>query len=243
MRRAVASGVEIAVAMAVVLVLAVQPAGASHPRTKSTAPLRVSLVPAYTACVAPDRTHGPPLAFPSCSSPQQASSRLTAGNPPTQAAQLVGDWRVHPIAGVPGPPDDSQARILSSVEDVRCGAPSAGCPTPGADYAGDLEVRIQMRISDHYNAVVPGPSYPDPATMQDIELAFDFSCATTSDPGIGATCSYHTDLTAYYPGALKDSKRMIMEFGPVRVFDGGADGDAATDDGSAPFLTQGLFVP
>jgi hypothetical protein len=28
-----------------------------------------SLVPAYAPCTAPDRMHGPPLAFPSCSAP------------------------------------------------------------------------------------------------------------------------------------------------------------------------------
>jgi hypothetical protein len=36
---------------------------------------------------------------------------------------------------------------------------------------------------------------------------------------------------------------MVIEFGAVKVFDGGDDGDAQTDDGAQLFLTQGVFVP
>ena len=36
-----------------------------HARPKGATPLRVALVPAYSACASPNRTHGPPLAFPS----------------------------------------------------------------------------------------------------------------------------------------------------------------------------------
>ena len=35
--------------------------------------MRLSLVPAYSQCAAPNRTHGPPLAFASCNPPAQTS--------------------------------------------------------------------------------------------------------------------------------------------------------------------------
>jgi hypothetical protein len=243
-RRGVISGVGSGLALVATLLLVMQPAGATHLRPKIAQSLNVSLVPAYTQCVAPDRNHGPPLAFPSCSSPQQVSSRLTVGNPPAQPAGLEGRWTIIAKWGVPGPPDDSGAPILTSIDDVRCGSsPSPGCPTPGADYAGDIDVRAVVRISDHYNALAPGSTFPDPATVQDLELSFPLSCAATSDPDIGATCSLHSDILYHYPGVAKDSKRMVLEFGQVRVMDGGEDGDAATDDGAETFLTQGVFIP
>jgi hypothetical protein len=244
MRRAVAAGVGTALALVAVAALVSQPAIGSHARPKATAPLKVSLVPAYSPCAAANRQHGPPLAFPSCSPPQQASTRLTAGNPPAQAAQLEGYWSIFVRPGLAGPPDDTAARMFSTITDVRCGAPSAGCPTAGADYAGELEVRITVRMSDHYNAVALGGG-TDPATVQDVDLSFSMPCFTTSDPAIGATCSHYpgADILSFYPGAVKDSKRVVMEFGPVKVLDGGDDGDADTDDGAQQFLTQGVFIP
>ena len=44
-------------------------------------PLRVPLVPAYRACAAPNREHGPPLAFGSCNPPVLRSDYLTVGTP------------------------------------------------------------------------------------------------------------------------------------------------------------------
>ena len=46
---------------------------AAYPRPKGAGPLRVSLVPAYDECTAPNREHGPPLAYPSCNPPAQSS--------------------------------------------------------------------------------------------------------------------------------------------------------------------------
>jgi hypothetical protein len=40
-------------------------AQATHPRRKGASPIYMPLVPAYAACAAPNRTHGPPLAFAS----------------------------------------------------------------------------------------------------------------------------------------------------------------------------------
>ena len=227
--------------MAAALVMAA-PANATHARPKGAAPLRASFVPAYQQCAAPDRTHGPPLAFPSCSSPSQVTNRLTVGNPPAQPANFVGSWIQQVTVGVPGPPDDSCAPNSASMSDVRCTGVSGGCAGAGADYTGELEVRVTARISDHWNAVAAGGG-PDPATVQDIDLRIPAMCTATSDPGVGGACSINTDLNVVYPGSIKDSKRMIIEYGQVRVLDGGDDGDTATDDGAQTFLTQGVFIP
>ena len=42
----------------------------THVRPAGATPFRVPLVPAAKHCTAPNRTHGPPLAFPSCNPPQ-----------------------------------------------------------------------------------------------------------------------------------------------------------------------------
>ena len=51
------------------------------PRPEGASPLLVSLVPAYNACTAPNRTHGPALEFPSCNPPVRSSAPLTVGSP------------------------------------------------------------------------------------------------------------------------------------------------------------------
>jgi hypothetical protein len=231
----------LALVMGAALVMAA-PADANHVRPKGADPLRASFVPAYQACAAPDRTHGPPLAFPSCSSPTQVTNRLTVGNPPAAPANFIGSWIQQVTVGVPGPPDDSCAPNSASITDVRCKGVSGGCAAAGADYTGQLEVRVTARISDHWNAVAAGGG-PDPATVQDIEFEIPVICTATADPGIGSSCSVNTDLNVVYPGSIKDSKRMIIEYGQVRVVDGGDDGDATSSDGEATFLTQGVFIP
>ena len=53
----------------------------ASPVRRAPRPFYVPLVPAYAPCTAPDRTHGAPLAFGSCSAPARASSNLTVGTP------------------------------------------------------------------------------------------------------------------------------------------------------------------
>jgi hypothetical protein len=228
--------------LATVCLLIAAPVEAIHPRPAGASPLRVSLVPAYSQCTAPDRIHGPPLAFPSCSSPQQISTRLTVGNPPAQGANLLGSFKIRVKPGTPGPPEDAGAPISTSITDVRCVATSGGCATPGADYAGELEVRLRVRVSDHFNATAPGGG-TDPATMQDVDLSIPVTCAATAEPAVGGTCSNTTDILFVYPGIAKEKKRMILELEQVLVLDGGDDGDTATDDDAEAFLKQGIFIP
>ena len=64
-----------------VCLLTAASAQATHPRPKAATPMRMSLVPAYAECVAPNRTHAPPLASPSCNPPAQTSAQATVGTP------------------------------------------------------------------------------------------------------------------------------------------------------------------
>ena len=63
-----------------------------YPRPRGATPFRASLVPAYAQCTAPNRTHGAPLAFGSCSPPAPRSSFLTFGTPDAngRGANAVG---------------------------------------------------------------------------------------------------------------------------------------------------------
>jgi hypothetical protein len=86
------------------------PAQAIHPRPKGASPMRLSLVPTYNQCTAPNRTHGPPLAFPSCNPPAQTSAQATVGTPDAFGGQanFSGAFYISVLVGVPGPPDDSE---------------------------------------------------------------------------------------------------------------------------------------
>ena len=50
-----------------------------YPRPKGATRIQLSLVPAYEPCAVPNRTHGPPLGFGSCSPPVPSPGALTVG--------------------------------------------------------------------------------------------------------------------------------------------------------------------
>jgi hypothetical protein len=222
-------------------------ASATHPRPIGASPLRASMVPAYNACATPNRTHGPPLAFPSCNPPVQSSTSLTIGSPDANGAgaQSVGFIKLGVVVGAPGPPDDSNVNIIASISDVRCKAGVAACGSAnaadGADYTGELEGTAQIRISDHFNAVAPGGG-TDPGTVIDIPFPVVTPCAATASTAIGSNCAITTTANAVVPGAVKDQKRAIVEVGQLQVFDGGTDGVAASDPNTL-FSVQGIFIP
>jgi hypothetical protein len=229
------------------LMTAAQIAGATHPRPKAASPVRVSLVPAYDQCAAPNRTHGPPLAFPSCNPPAQASDFLTVGTPDANgaAANSTGFVKFRPLVGAPGPPDDSDVILAASVSDVRCKAGTSACgsanATGGPDYTGELQADATIRITDHYNAVDPGGG-TDPATVVDVPTPINLTCASTADTSTGAVCSISGNTCLGCLTPLKDGKRTVAEIGQVRVLDGGADGVAATTPNTL-FAVQGIFIP
>ena len=90
-----------------------------YPRPKGATPLRVPLVPAFRQCTAPDRTHGPPLAFPSCALARRrrrATSPSARPTPNGAAANFSGFVRYDVLAGAPGAPDDSDVSITVGLQ-------------------------------------------------------------------------------------------------------------------------------
>jgi hypothetical protein len=249
------SALPAAAAMAVLgMMVMAQSAGATHPRPKGATPFRASLVPAYNACTSPNRTHGTPLAFPSCNPPVQTSTSLTIGSPDANGAPAnsVGFIRIAVQAGVPGPPEDSDVSLQVSITDVRCKAGVAACgaanAADGADYTGEVQASAQIRITDHWNAVAPGGG-PDAATMIDIPFPVNTPCTATASTSIGSTCLVNTTANAVVGGpgpwadpAVKDTKRGIVEVAQIQVSDGGTDGVVATSPNTL-FEVQGIFIP
>ena len=218
-----------------------QIASGSHVRPKGATPLRASLVPAFKACGTPNRTHGAPLAFPSCNPPVQASNYLTVGTPDANGAgaNAVGSVLLRVKSSSP-----EDVLINSSGTDVRClPATSASVcnsanGTDGPDYSGQLQGNATIRISDHYN----GPSLNEAATVVDIPFPVNGQCVNTVSTTIGGTCSVATSANAVVPGSVKDTQRGVVEIGQLQIFDGGAGGVAGAADATL-FSVQGIFIP
>jgi hypothetical protein len=228
------------------LMVMAQMASATHPRPKGATPLRVSTVPSFKACTTPNRTHGAPLAFPSCNPPVQTSNYLTVGSPDANGAPAnsVGSIRLDVQAGVPGPPEDSDVLIKSNITDVRC-TPAGGATVctsanaaDGPDYSGEVQGNAIIRITDHYN----GPGLNEAATVQDIPFPVNATCVNTTSTTVGGTCNANTSANATVPGSVKDTQRAVVEINQLQVNDGGADGQVATTDNTL-FEVQGIFIP
>ena len=135
------------------------------------------------------------------------------------------------------------------VIDVRCresfGAACGsvnGNTTDAFDYIGDVVGALPLRVTDRNNA----PTTESPTTtgtVEDASIAFVAPCSNTASTETGATCSVDTTADALLPGLAQERSRAVWQFGQALVFDGGADGDASTDDGTEFFLKQGVFVP
>ena len=229
-------------------VLIPTPAQGGHVRPKSASPLRMSLVPAYTACTAPNRTHGPPLGFPSCSPPESPSA-VTVGTPDANGApsNSTGFVRLKVMPGPVGPPDDSDVAYWASITDIRCASGTTACgPTNaagGADYAGDLESNGTIRITDHCNHTVPiSGCAADSATVVDLPFPVVIPCAATAATSVGSVCAIETTMNAVEPGAVKEAERMTVEVDQLQVRDGGPDGSVSTSPNTL-FAVQGVFVP
>jgi hypothetical protein len=222
-------------------------ANATHPRPKAASPIVASMVPAYNACTAPNRTHGPPLAFPSCNPPVQSSTSLTVGSPDANGAgaNSTGFIKIKVKVGVVGPPDDSDVFLTGEITDVRCLPGNAACgaanAAAGPDYTGELQSTATIRITDHFNAVAAGGG-TDPATVVDIPFPVNTTCTSTASTSAGSTCTTSTTANAVVPGAVKDAKRAIVETGQLQTLDGGLDGVVATSPNTT-FAVQGIFIP
>jgi glucose/arabinose dehydrogenase len=205
-----------------------------YPRPKGATPMYASLVPAYAACTTPNRLHGPPLAYQSCSDPVRTSQHLTVGTPDANgaASSFIGVVRLDVILDASGTPqDETDLQVRTSAEDVR----NAGSLS---DYAGELTAALPVRLTDKANGVSPD----DWGTVSDTELSLPFQCSPTADEGVGASCSLTTTLRAVIPGIATKGRRAIWQLRQIGLYDGGADGLASTHDNTL-FATQGIFVP
>jgi Tol biopolymer transport system component len=200
---------------------------AGYPRPRSASSMYISLVPAYARCAEPNRSHGTPLSSGSCASPALTSVQLTLGTPDANGvgAKSVGAAIATAKGGNPSTPaDEADVRLNVNVTDVR----SAGGL---GDYAGALEARPVLRITDRDNA--PNPGGLGPGTVTDQPFPFAVPCTPTADTTVGSTCAVATTAETVVPGAVKEGKRTIWAL----------DGFEVRDGNGAPFLRQGLFAP
>ena len=208
----------------------------SYPRPKGATPFYGSLTTAYEPCTAPDRTHGPPLAHPSCSSPQMTSDYLTVGTGDSNAkpARNEGYLRLGVVPGILATPaDEADVTLQFFSDDIFTKAID--------DYTGELRAKVRLQITDKDNT--PNPGGPGGATTTEIPLELTVGCTAVADPLEGSSCTANTSADALAPGTVKEGRRSIWALGRVEVYDGGADGDAQTPAGDTLFATQGIFVP
>jgi hypothetical protein len=206
----------------------------AYPRPKGAGPMRLSLVPAYDQCTAPNRTHGPGLSFPSCNPPVQSSAALTVGSPDAngRTANSIGYAKLQVIPGSASTPaDEADVRLVASISDVRR-------KSDLSDYTGELQLAAELRITDKLNGAAP----VDSGTTADLPFPVTVPCTPTANTGIGSTCAVTTTADSVLPGVVREIKRTIWQLAAVRVTDGGPDGLAATPPNRL-FATQGVFVP
>jgi len=192
------------------------------------------LVPAYQACTAPNRLHGPPLAHESCNPPARASASLTVGTPDANgaAAGSAGSVRYAVRPGDPSTPaDEADVAYWFTLTDVR----NAGDLT---DYAGELQARVSLRVTDRGS----GGTGSEPGTVEDVTLRATVQCQPTATTTAGSACKLNTTLDALTPGIVPEGSRAIWELGQVEVTDGGPDGAVDTADNDV-FARQGIFIP
>ena len=218
-----------------------QVASGSHVRPKGATPLSASLVPSFKACATPNRTHGAPLAFPSCNPPVQSSSFLTMGSPDANGAPANSVGNILLKVKNTSPED---VIITSSISDVRClpATAAAVCNSAnaadGPDYSGQIQGNATIRISDHYN----GPGLNEAATVVDIPFPVNGQCANTTATNTGGLCTVNTTANAVVAGSVKDAQRGVIEISQLQISDGGADGQVSSPDNTL-FEVQGIFIP
>jgi hypothetical protein len=67
------------------------------------------------------------------------------------------------------------------------------------------------------------------------------TCSNTADTSIGGICAITTNAVSLFPQS-SHPPRAIVEISQIKVFDGGADGQNATE-GNTLFGVQGIFIP
>ena len=206
----------------------------AYARPRAAGPLSMPLVPAYEACTAPNRLHGPPLAHDSCNPPARESANLTVGAPDANGAATnsAGSVRYAARPGNPATPaDEADVAYWFTLTDVRNASDLS-------DYAGELQARVNLRVTDRGS----GSTGSEPATVEDVLLRANVQCLPTSATTVGSVCNLNTTLDALTPGIVPERARSIWELGQIEVLDGGPDGDVDTADNDV-FARQGIFIP
>jgi hypothetical protein len=215
-----------------------------YPRPAGAGPLRASLVPAYNPCApgSANRTHGPPLAHPSCNPPSRNSGVLTIGTPDSNgfAANSLSSVKFKVTTGNAGTEaNEADVNAVIKIDDVR-NHPS------GTDYTGRIGINVNLQITDHRNAA----EQPEHGTVQTFPLAWSVQCVATIETTRGSACSTITSLNAILPGAVLETKRTIWEMGQVTVRDAGPNGTGYAacpptcgDGDETTFMRQGIFIP
>jgi dipeptidyl aminopeptidase/acylaminoacyl peptidase len=213
-----------------------QPILSGYARPAGTARSKFALVPAYTACATANRTHGPPLAHPSCNPPALTSPYLTVGTPDANRKPAAGVSRlfVSTLTGNPSTPaDEANVSLSTRVRDVLRRSDLA-------DYAGEIRMQMSVRVTDKNNTPHPGGSGPGTGSFA---INWTVPCRTTAATTRGGDCMLETTADALIPGMVKEGARAIWQLDQLRVTDGGADFDADTPADNRLFFTQGIFVP
>jgi hypothetical protein len=172
----------------------------------------------------------------------QASNFLTVGTPDANGGPANATGFLLFKVKTTFPED---VLISGNITDVHClPATDAGvCNQPngtdGSDYSGQLQANATIRITDHYN----GPGANEPATVVDLPFPVNLTCANTTDTSTGGTCDVTTSGAVVCPECgVRQGERTVVEMAQVQVFDGGADGQVATNDNTL-FMDQGVFIP
>ena len=232
-------------------------APAGFPRPKGASPSTIRLVPAHGECLPEDAngTHGPPLADPSCSPPEE-SGMLTVGTPDRNgfAANATGHLTFKVVCtDAQSPPcpavgETEDVSIKGSITDVRCASTNAACPGgPGSDYGGVLLAVSAIRATDKLNGVFGSGA----GTAADVPFDIPITCTVTSATTAGSTCAVNTSADALYPGIAREQSRSVWQLGELRVHDAGPNGTGygagcpptCGDGDEQVYLQQGLFVP
>ena len=174
-----------------------QPVLHAHAHPSGASPVRVSLVPAFGRCEAPDRQHGPPLAHPSCGPPVGLANTSAAG---------AGSIRMDVLPG-----------------DVALSASITGVMNADrSDYTGDLQAHTEIRVTDRDNTPAPATSPGWGAgTVTDTSFGFSIPCTPTADPKLGSDCILKTTANAVVPALIESTQRTVWQLGQVKVDDAG----------------------
>ena len=189
--------------------------------------------PRINECTSPNRTHGPPLAFPSCNPPVQTSSFLTVGTPDANGAPANSGVRQVCRAHTPGPPPETRScsRRASPTSAARPARPPAATRTRRAGPTTRASCRRTRRSGSPITTTRPArAAAPTPRRWWTSRFPCRMPCVSTADPSIGRPLRprVRTATPVAVPSAWFNGKRVVVGMTQFEVFDGGADGVVGT---------------